>query len=117
MKLKKLIVASLAIYGGVTLADKWAEANRDRIKKKLQDGLYNGAVHVMGFIFGDPIPSGQTLDDDENIVLVPIVDRDVLKPGMRYWYETRAGSFLAKEYHNEEEDRLFLDHYLCYIMG
>ena len=117
MKLKKLIVASLAIYGGVTLADRWAEANKDRIKKNLQDGLYNGAVRVLQFIFCDPIQSGQILDDDENIVLVPIRKGDVLKPGMKYWAETKYGSFLMREFKNEDEDHLFLDRYPCYVMG
>lgn len=113
MKLKKLIVAGLAAYGGVQLAEKWAAANKELLQRKLEDALIRG----MQFIFGSPTPSGQ-VDDEERTYVVRLAKGVTPKIGETYFYESSINGevFIKMIYENSKCDREILSEHTCYIL-
>lgn len=113
MRLKKLIVAGLAAYGGVQLAEKWAAANKELLQHKLENALIRG----MQFIFGSPVPSGQ-VDDEERTYVAKLVKGATPKMGETYFYESGIDGevFIKMVYEDSRRDHEILSERACYIL-
>lgn len=111
MRLKKLIVAGLAAYGGVQLAEKWAAANKELLQHKLEDALIRG----MQFIFDSPTPSEQ-VDEEERTYVVKLAKDAKLNIGDEYFYYCGGDSFFRTTYRNTPFDHDTLQRFTCYIL-